>query len=146
LATAGVRTETVVAEQRALIIYQDALLRDLLQHLMRSVDGLVLVHACHVREFDPTLLREHEPTVVIADRMPAEAAVSLLEAIASARRTIRVVSVSLGRDELYVLEVSQHRPVGVEEFLNAVRGVETSNQRKTGEDLPADRPMQGGAR
>ncbi|GIW08003.1 MAG: hypothetical protein KatS3mg060_2808 [Dehalococcoidia bacterium] len=144
--TLGVGAERNAGEQRALIVYQDALLRDLVQHMMRSADGITVAHACHVREFTPSLLHEHEPTVVVADRMPAESVVTLLEAIAGVRPNARVVSVSLGSDELYVLEVSRQRPVGVEEFLKAVRGCDTSTELRSGGEVFSRRSadQQGG--
>jgi DNA-binding NarL/FixJ family response regulator len=134
--TTGADAEVAVIDQRVVIVYQDALLRDLVQHLIRSVEGMTVAHACHLEQFHPNVLTEHDPTVIIADRMPAEAVVSLLEAIGNKRPSTRVISVSLSRDELYVLAVSKYRPVGVEEFLHAVRGNErTSEPRMDGEQF-----------
>lgn len=143
--TTGADTEVAVIGHRVVIVYQDALLRDLVEHLIRSVDGITVAHACHLHQFHPNVVTEHDPTVIIADRLPAEAVVSLLEAIGNKRPSTRVISVSLSRDELYVLEVSKYRPVGVDEFLHAVLGNEPAPETGRGGEVFSRRsPQQEG--
>ncbi|MFN8535610.1 MAG: hypothetical protein U0556_18895 [Dehalococcoidia bacterium] len=119
-----------VHEQSALIVYEDALLRDLVQNLLETKAGYRVVNSCHVSTFSTETLRTYQPAVVVADRMTPVRVVTMLEAIAQHPSRVRMVSVNLVQEDLYVIEVEGRRRVGVEEFVDAVQ---TSSRELIGE-------------
>ncbi|MDW8252959.1 MAG: hypothetical protein RMM58_03670 [Chloroflexota bacterium] len=121
-------------EQRVLLVYRDALLRDVAYHLLRSANGAMVVHTCHLREFQPTALTEHRPTVIVADQMPTDLITALLGPEGNLQPSMRVVFVSLNRDDLCILEVRKRQPAGVDLFLDAVCGWTAADAGGQGEE------------
>ncbi len=105
-----------------LIIFRDFLLRDLILMILSKLDAIAEVHTCQIQSYTRDVVLQHRPNVVIADRLPSNLMMELFEAGTMNGERIRVVTVSLAQEDLYVIEVEGHHKVEIQDFVDAVLG------------------------
>jgi DNA-binding NarL/FixJ family response regulator len=114
------------ASRRVLLVFSDALLRDLVVGLLNNEQDIRIVHICPVDEYVPAVLDSHAPDVVVTDRMSASELQGLLDEMARRVPGAHLVSVSLHHDGLTVYRGRRRANPGVADLLAAVRNSETA--------------------
>jgi DNA-binding NarL/FixJ family response regulator len=126
------RTEQ--APLRALVVFEDYLLRDLVQFFLSNHSGIQVVGTCHVDGFSLVTLETLRPDVIVADLMSPETTLALLKVLAEHSERVRLVSVSLSRDEIFSVEIQGKRSADVDEFVRTVQG-DHQNRSESNPDL-----------
>ncbi|GIW05884.1 MAG: hypothetical protein KatS3mg060_0689 [Dehalococcoidia bacterium] len=98
-----------------LLIYTDALFRDVICHALRAAQ-IEVGRAVHAAEMSGSLLAAVQPTVVVVDRLPPEALVRLLALAVELASPPLIVALSLATDRIQTIETFAIRPAGLEEL------------------------------